>query len=174
MNKPMQAHSELKFIFHNVNEWLKFAEAKHAGLVVFNAAIIVGISSSYTTIRHFVYPSMILVGAICLGISIFISIISQFPVTGNFLSSNARSQNPNLYFFGDLANCNVQTVIDKFKAIDSSFDLSQLDGNLINQILVNARITESKFKLFKFASYITALGCGLIGFSTIIKIICPF
>ena len=83
-------------------------------------------------------------------------------------------QNPNLYFFIHLSNIDNNTFLDEFKKVEKDFNPSKFDSDLINQILVNARIAQSKFSFFKFASYLTAFGSGFIGFSTIIKFICHF
>ncbi len=170
----MEAKTELKYIFSNVNEWLRFAEAKHGGLVVLNAGFVVGILSSYTGIQNFIDKPTILIGIICFGISAFLSIISQFPVTQNNFYNQKSIQSPNLYFFGHLSHFDNQTFIDEFKKGDTSFIPSKFDTDLINQILVNARITQAKFCFFKFASYLTAFGAGLLGLSSIIKIIWHF
>ncbi len=170
----MEAKTELKYIFANINDWLKFAEAKHGGLIVLNAGLVVGILSSYSNIQNFVFKPTILIGIICFGISVFLSIISQFPVTQNIFYNKKTVQNPNLYFFGHLSHFDNQTFIDQFKKVDTSFTPSKFDTDLINQILVNARIAQSKFEFFKYAGYLTAFGSGLIGFSSIIKIICQF
>jgi len=170
----MEAKSELKYIFANINEWLKFAEAKHGGLVVLNAGLVVGILSSYTNIQNFIYKPIILIGIICFGISVFISIISQFPVTQNIFYNKKSISNPNLYFFGHLAHFETQTFVDEMKKVDANFSLTKLDTDLVNQILVNSRITQAKFTFFKFASYLTAFGSGIIGLSSICKIIWHF
>lgn len=170
----MESKSELKFIFSNINDWLKFAEAKHAGLIVLNVGLVVGILSSYTNIQTFILKPAILFGIICFGISVFISIISQFPVTQNIFYNKKAIQNPNLYFFGHLSHLDNETFIEELKKIDEEFIPTKFDKDLINQILVNARITETKYDLFKFASYVTALGFGLIGLTSIIRIICHF
>ena len=170
----MEANSELKYIFANVNDWLKFAEAKHGGIIVLNAGLVVGILSSYTNIQNFIFKLTILIGIVCFGISVFLSIISQFPVTQNIFYNKKTIQTPNLYFFGHLSHFDNQTFIDEFKNIDTSFSPSKFDTDLINQILVNARIAQAKFGFFKFASYLTAFGSGLIGFSSIIKILWHF
>ncbi|UPT69332.1 MAG: hypothetical protein M0D53_08840 [Flavobacterium sp. JAD_PAG50586_2] len=94
----MEAKSELKYMFANVNEWLKFAEAKHAGLIILNTALVIGILSSYGTIKHCLLKPSIVVGIICFGLSVFISIISQFPVTQNAIFRKSTIANPNLYF----------------------------------------------------------------------------
>lgn len=170
----MEAKQELKYIFTNINEWLKFAEAKHAGLIVLNAGLVVGILSSYSNIQPFIYKTTILIGIICFGISVFSSIISQFPITQNIFYNKKEIQNANLYFFGHLSHFHNEQFINEFKKIDSAFTPTKLDDDLINQILINSRITQSKFSFFKFSSYITAFGFGLIGFSSIIKIIWHF
>ena len=36
-------NEDLKFAFANVNDWLKFAEAKNGGLLALNVASIIGI-----------------------------------------------------------------------------------------------------------------------------------
>ena len=170
----MESKSELKYIFANINEWLKFAEAKHGGLVVLNAGLVVGILSSYSNIQNFIFKPAILIGIICFGISVFLSIISQFPVTQNLFYNKKTIQNPNLYFFGHLSHLDKQVFIDTFKLVDTGFIPSKFDTDLINQILVNARITQTKFSFFKLASYLTAFGSGLIGLSSIIKIVWHF
>lgn len=170
----MEAKTELKYIFANVNEWMKFAEAKHGGLIVLNAGLVIGILSSYTNIQSFIFKPTILIGIICFGVSVFLSILSQFPVTQNIFYNKKTIQNPNLYFFGHLSHFDNQAFIDEFKKVDTAFAPSKLDTDIINQILVNARITQAKFSFFKISSYLTAFGSGLIGFSSIIKILWHF
>ena len=170
----MEAKSELKYIFSNVNEWLKYAEAKHGGLVVLNAGLVVGILSSYTNIQNFTDKTTLSIGIICFVISVFISIISQFPVTKNRFYNKKVIQSPNLYFFGHLSHLDNDLFISEYQKIDTDFKPTKFDTDLMNQILVNARIAQSKFSLFKFASYITAFGSGLIGITTIIKVIWHF
>jgi hypothetical protein len=167
----MESKSELKYIFANINDWLKFAEAKHGGLIILNAGFVVGIVSSYSNIQHFVFKPTFLIGIICFGISVFFSIISQFPVTQNIFYNKKEIQNPNLYFFGHLSHLDKNTFIDEFKKADTDFTPSKFDKDLINQILVNSRISQAKYGFFKFASYFTAFGSGLIVLSTIIKIV---
>lgn len=167
----MEAQTELKYIFANVNDWLKFAEAKHAGLVILNIGIAAGILSSYTNIQNAIFMPALLIGIAFLGVSVFLSIVSQFPDTENIVNSRKQIQNPNLYFFENLSRLDYQAFVDEYKGIDANFSPTKFDTDLINQVLVNARIAQAKFTLFKLASYLTALGSGLIGFSSIVKII---
>lgn len=160
---------ELKYIFGNVNEWLKFAEAKHAGLIVLNSAIIIGVFSSNS--KYFENWS-VYISLIALGLSILSSLLSQFPATSNFLVRYKEKENPNIYFFGDLAEIKMNNFITEFKKSFSDFDANSSDKNLINQILVNAKITSTKFKIFKFCCWLSVFGIGVLGFSTLIQLLC--
>lgn len=166
-------NDELKYIFGNVNEWLKFSEAKHAGLIVLNSAIIIGVISSYSNFSAFEkIPTVISLSF--LGISIFLSLIAQFPITSNYLiRENPSIQNLNIYFFGDLSKISENDFVTEFKKTAPNFNPSNSEKNLINQILVNSKVTASKFLVFKFCCYISTFGIGLLGVSTLIKIIWP-
>jgi hypothetical protein len=170
----MEMKSELKYIFANVNEWLKFAEAKHAGLIVLNAGLVVGIISSYLNIQSSIFKPCLLIGVICFGVSICLSIISLFPITNNSFFNRKDLTSPNLYFFGHLAYLNLDDFLQEIKKVDESYVEDKFDKDLINQILVNSRITKAKYTIFKIASYTSAIGFGIIGFSTLIKILWHF
>lgn len=161
---------EIKYIHSTINELQRFAEAKHAGLIVLNSAIIIGIISSSSNIA-FLDRNSTLITLALLGISIFGSLVAQFPIVSNLLSQTEDTSNPNLYYFGDLSKIKEDDFIEEFKKSFPKFVSTQSDHNLINQILVNARITDSKFKIFKFCCAISMLGIGILGFSSIIKIL---
>ncbi len=160
---------ELKFIFGNINDWLKYAEAKHAGLIVFNSALIIGVLSTYKGIPNVYLKIPTIIGVGLLGISILCSVLSQFPVTSNLLVRTKEILNPNIYFFGDLASVKFNDFISEFKKSYTSFNPDSSDKNLINQILINSKITASKFKIFKIACIVTILAISILGISTIIK-----
>lgn len=171
----MDIKSELKYVFENVNSHLRFAEAKHGGLLVLNSGLIIGIISSYNNIRPYIETSALLAGLISLGISIALSLVSQFPVTHNNLFYTVKkTNNPNLYFFKSLSHLSEDIIIDELKSIDNGFTPNKFDKDLLNQIIVNSRITNSKFNLFKYASYLTAFGSGLITTTSLGKIIWHF
>jgi hypothetical protein len=168
----METNTEIKYIFGNINEWLKYAEAKNGGLIVFNSALIIGILSSYSSCNHLLFKPSIVVGMISFGVSIFLSLLSQFPVTQNLIQNSKSLVNPNIYFFGHLSQLNVDKFIDEFKAVYATFVPTKFDKDLINQIIVNSKITATKFLIFKYSTYITVFGIGIIGVSSIIKILC--
>jgi len=170
----MELNQELKFIFANIIDLQKFAESKHAGFIVLNAGLIVGILANYSSIQCSLFKLAILIGLVCFGLSIFLSVISQFPKTKNTYSRKKIIITPNLYFFGHLSHIDYQMFVDELQKVDNDYKPTKFDSDLINQILVNARITQSKFVLFKWASTITTLGFGIIGTSILIKLLWHF
>ena len=165
----MQTDPELRFIFSNVNEWLKFAEAKLAGMIVLNSAIIIGILSSYGTIHDYIDKNAAIIGVIAVGASLFWCIATQLPVLNKFLSGGRSTGTLNLYYFGHLANLTQQEFLNEFKRVNPNFSPSLLDEQLTNQILINACIAKAKFVAFRNAGYLTASGIGIIAFTSVIK-----
>tara|TARA_B110000902_G_scaffold210996_1_gene241571 strand:- start:1055 stop:1549 length:495 start_codon:yes stop_codon:yes gene_type:complete len=160
---------ELKYIFGNVNEWLKFAEAKHAGIIVLNSAIIIGVLSS----NNLPFEKWsIIISLVSISISILASLISQFPITSNFLVRYKHIEKPNIYFFGDLAKIKMADFIVEFQNSFPEFNPNQSDKNIINQILINSKITLTKYKIFKFCCWLSVFGIGLLGISTLITNLC--
>ena len=136
----MESKPELKYIFANINDWLKFGEAKHGGLIILNSGLVIGILSSYSNIQPFISKPTVLIGVICFGLSVFLSIVSQFPVTQNLFFNKKTLNNPNLYFFGHLSHLDNESFIDEYKTVDAGFAPSKFDTDLINQILVNSSL----------------------------------
>ncbi len=162
---------ELKYIFSNINECLKFAEAKHAGSIIFNSALLIGVTSNYNDIVSHLFEPALLVGVTLLGLSIGLSLLSQFPVTSNSFYNQKPVLNPNLYFYGDLSKIDEAFLIAEIKKLDNEFNTTKFQSDLINQILVNSRITKSKFIFFKVAVVLSILGIGIVGFCALIGIV---
>ena len=76
----LEHEEQLNSIFANVNEWLKFAEAKNFGLMTLNAGVIFGISQisheKTSLIINLCYYLIIPFASI----SLLVSIISVFPI----------------------------------------------------------------------------------------------
>lgn len=164
-------NGELKYIFENINNWLKFAEAKHTGLLVFNSGILVAILSLYSTVPDVIGKIPLVLTCIFLGISTLGSLFSQFPETADLLIKKKDEIKPNLYFFEHLAKIDVEDFQKEFKLSIKTKNFSLLDENLVVQILSNSKITSSKFKLFKFCCYFTSLGLIFQGIATLILVI---
>lgn len=164
-------NENLKYVLSIVNDLQRFAEAKHAGLIVVNSGVIIGIITSYSSFHFFEKYSSI-ISIIILGLSILGSLLAQFPNTSKILVSEEEIQNPNLLYFEHLSKINSQKFVVEFSKSQTNFNPNELELNLINQILVNAKITSSKFMIFKFCIYTTSIGLGILGFSTLINILC--
>lgn len=92
-------YDKLKDIFTNVNEWLKFAEAKHAGLIVLNSGIVFGIFFVPISL-----PTWVLLFSVVLVVaSLYTSFASMFPLTLKGIEDKKDFDQINVYFSGDLA-----------------------------------------------------------------------
>ena len=163
---------ELKSIFLNVNEWLKFAEAKNAGLLVLNSGVIFGILTIYKDYQHSLPKTIILLALIFFGLSMLLSIISLFPRTHNILPKQKKFKNPNLYFAGHLCKLDINDFKTELFKIHTTHIFDKFEEDLLNQIIVNATITTRKYHFFKFAAISTAIGFIIPLTTLIIKIIC--
>lgn len=165
----MEANNELKYIYSNVNEMLKFGEAKHAGLMVFNGAIIIGILSCYNDISTLFLKWSLVIGFLFIGISLVLSILSQFPKTQNNYSKNKNIDRANIYFYGHLSCFTLNEFINEYHSLDPCFTANEFDKCLINQIIVISKIANRKFCLFKIAVCSMILGLTIIVLGTLIK-----
>jgi len=163
--------SEIKEIFQNVNEWLKFAEAKHAGIIALNSGLIFGILSIYKDYKIYVDWYFILATLIFIGISIILSLISFFPVTKNEVDKLTKLENPNVFFFGSLSKLRENDLKKELLNINPNYTFDKFDNDLLNQIIVNANITSNKYRLFKYAVLMTTIGFGLPIVNVIISLI---
>ena len=139
---------ELKSIFLNVNEWLKFAEAKNAGLLVLNSGVIFGILTIYKDYQHSLPKTIILLALIFFGLSMLLSIISLFPRTHNILPKQKKFKNPNLYFAGHLCKLDINDFKTELFKIHTTHIFDKFEEDLLNQIIVNATITTRKYHFF--------------------------
>jgi hypothetical protein len=151
----------LKTIFDNVNEWLKFAEAKHAGLIILNITIIFGIATIHKDYKEIIPLILILVPILFLFISIILTLISFFPKTKNKLTNSKKVNSINLYYFGSLKNCTEVDFKHELTKVNAAYNFDKFDNDLINQILVNSNIACSKYTLFKSAIISTIIGLAV-------------
>lgn len=148
-------YDKLKDIFTNVNEWLKFAEAKHAGLIVLNSGIIFGILSLPVNLPVFVLLfSILLVVA-----SLYTSFASMFPLHLKAIEDKKDFDQINVYFSGDLARLgkdDLKTILLKQTKSHHVFD--GMEEDLIQQIIANSRVAARKYFLFKVALILLMTG----------------
>jgi TM2 domain-containing membrane protein YozV len=153
-------NENLKHIFANVNSWLTYEEAKHAGLIGLNSATIFGIFGIYNLYSTKIPAVIVLISVILFGLSLITSFISWFPHLKGKVEDK-KTDNPatlNLYFFKDLAKLGKEDFLDALHETDNSFSPDRLEGDIMQEILINSRIVLFKSTLFRIALVITALG----------------
>ncbi len=150
----------LKHIFANVNSWLAYEEAKHAGLIALNSGTIFGILGIYNLYTTKIPAVIVLISVVLFGLSLVTSFISLYPHLKNQIQLNNanRPKSPNLYFFKDLAKLGKDDFSDIIAQSGGGFTPDRLDLDIMDEILINSRITLFKSRLFRIAIIITALG----------------
>jgi len=151
---------DLKDIFHNVNEWLKFAEAKHAGLIVLNSGLVFGILSVYSSFASHMHWLFVLLSLIFLGLSIFITLLSLYPKTIKEIPHSV-AKDPNLFFNGDVAKLTQESFKAELAKTYPDYVYTALDNDLIKQTIINSKVASRKYFLFKYAVISTTIGIAL-------------
>ena len=182
----LKHEEQLQKIFTNVNEWLKFAEAKNFGLLSLNAAIVFGFTqtnfkdgSIIEMAGYYVFfPFTILSFLPCL--------ISLFPIVSkierktkdkkykkikifikkftNWIDKEESFEN--IHFFGYLKDIDESTLEAKLQlktGVTESF--LDYEKELGTQILYNSRITWLKYQFFKMGAFFFLVGIVLFSIS---------
>ena len=164
---------QLQKIFSNINDWLKFAEAKNFGLITLNAAIVFGLSQTNFDEGSFtkIVSSYILFPLIY--ISFVFSLFSFFPILRKiskkeelkgilpWLSKliDKEQKFESIHFYGYLSKVNKKRFITELKLkTNSTEEFTLYEEELASQILYNSRIVWLKFQLFKIAGFFTLTG----------------
>lgn len=156
-------YDKLKDIFLNVNEWLKFAETKHAALIALNGAALFGLVSSFSNIKEYKGVGFVIVtGLLLFGISILSSFFSFFPKSLNTIKYTDSPRFPNLFFWGHTSNLDSQRFLQELNAIDPNYRPTKFEQDLINQIIVNSQIAYKKYFFFKISLYLTTTGFAVL------------
>lgn len=158
---------QLYKIFSNVNDWLKFAEAKNAALVAFNSAAIAGIMQAYPSDNP---DLMIFKGimialfsiSICASIYTFLPVLSKTFNYQKYEEAKFETEKPklNCLFYGHHCKITSKQLLTllNIKAPIENQTASNLEMDIADQIITNSEITMSKYKLFTFAGYLTFAG----------------
>lgn len=163
---------DLKYIFANTNDWLKFAEAKHGALITFNIATIFGVFQLVDKLQstedgYKIAFAMVIVTLIA---AAMVSLYAFFPITSikiDHLSQydfDAKKTNLNILYYGHVHNLKDEQLIELYNITTNNTTISSgLEQKIAHQIVNNACITNQKFLFFKWAGYITWL--GVFGFA---------
>lgn len=161
----------LEYIFDNVNDWLRFAEAKNGTLLALNSVFSFGIVRViFTSHLEGAFFYWLTICATFLLISALVCLLSFLPKLSIGLTkrvaSSAMVQNANPIYFGDIAKLETsddylqyllerKIVEDKVK--DDLFALA-----IVGQTFVNSKIAVEKYGYFVTAVTLTALALLLM------------
>ncbi|MEH1971695.1 MAG: hypothetical protein V7L02_00450 [Nostoc sp.] len=182
-----EVSSKLTAIFQNVNEWLKFAEAKNGILLAFSGAGITAIITLLSTAQNL--PQSLNFGLLLTTILLCIcSLICSLsflpkinlerllwlqtkpPKSSNFI----RKDTDNFYYFGHLQKYNSTELLDALNkhyfegTINKPYKKEYED--IAGQITINSEIAFLKFQVFTYAIYILIASILVIPFSAIINL----
>lgn len=167
---------ELREIFNNINEWLKFAEAKNFGLLSLNAAIVFGITQINFAMQSPFEPALYYVFGPLALVSFLFCLISLFPIltkiekgqkVKNWIQKTCdwidkEDEFENIHFFGYLKRIDEEKFEEKLKKkYGNNFSkFTKYEVELSSQILYNSRIASLKYQLFKLGA--TAFLAGVL------------
>ncbi|MEW8359705.1 MAG: Pycsar system effector family protein [Candidatus Thiodiazotropha sp.] len=153
-------NEQLKDIFSNINDWLKFAEAKTGTLLAGNGVLIFGI---LRIIKGSTIPEALSIyitfAIVLLSISMFLCLLSFVPsLAMPFVFGTGKpNKDDNILFFLDAAKYTTSEFLIKLaqsKGIESN-DFSEHDHFYAEQIISNSQIALKKYKLFNAAIWLT-------------------
>jgi hypothetical protein len=160
---------KLRIIFQNVNEWLKFAEAKNAVLLAFSGTAMTVTLAVLATVQNL--PNSLRVGLLgataLLCVCAFLCAWSFLPKTNlekilwsrrmSFQAMKPQVED-NLYYFGHLRKYNSVTLLDSvnqgYLNGAASLPYGKEAQDLASQIVVNSSIAFRKYQLFTYAAYL--------------------
>ncbi|MFN9171929.1 MAG: hypothetical protein ACK58B_15460 [Dolichospermum sp.] len=177
--------SNLIAIFQNVNEWLKFAEAKNGILLAFSGAAITATITILSTAQSL--PNSLKIGllltTIILCICALVCSLSFLPRTNLErvlgLRRNLNPTNPdkdNFWFFGHLQK---YQPIELLEALNKHYFDSKLNNtpykkeyqDIAAQITINAEITFLKFRIFTYGVYVLIAAILVIPCSVLFSLV---
>lgn len=156
-------HSErLLKVFANVNDWLKFAEAKNAMILAFNAASIYGITKMYDL--DFVenepniklYLFVVIIQLVFSSVCALISFAPRVKIVKGGLY--APGDVPNVLFFEYLktkTTLEIMNEINNTKFDDAVNKPIQFEKDIAEQIKQNSIIASRKYSHFTIAVWLT-------------------
>ena len=172
-------NDQLKTIFANTNDWLKFAEAKNAGMLALDIACIVGILRGDAAFKDPIKPfEGVMLALLC--ISSCLCIYTILPVLNKWFRFYKKLSNEefkekqnyiNVFYFGDISTLSKEQYKEVFQNKSTASTLSAVDDDLIFQITINAEICFQKYKIFNISAILT-LGTIVVGFLSILYLAC--
>ncbi|MTJ52317.1 hypothetical protein FJR38_06345 [Anabaena sp. UHCC 0253] len=185
-----EVSTKLLAIFQNVNEWLKFAEAKNGILLAFSGAAITATITLLATAQNI--PNSLnfglLLTTILLCICALICSLSFLPKIDlerslyfqnrqNKKLNFQRSKDDNFWYFGDLQKYKADELLEALNKpyFKDSLDITKAEykeyKDIATQITTNARIAFLKFEVFTYAVKVLIASILLIPCAMLISLV---
>lgn len=146
-------------VFTNVNDWLKFAEAKNAMLIAFNGASIFGIirlmEIDYINQSDFLinYLLFVIISLVFSTVNCLISFAPRIKIIkGGFFDSGKI---PNVLFFEYLKGKTNVEIIKEITGNDNEIEYSTFEKDIAEQIKQNSIVASRKYSHFTVSVWIT-------------------
>lgn len=164
----------LENIFNNVNDWLKFAEAKNGiiaaftstiSLAIFSALIENKISNIYFCI-YLSYSSLLLFGSALIALASFLPQLNDL----KFIAKEKKPPEKNLLFFGYIKNFSGEQYLNEIeKQYGKINENDNYKLDISKQISVNSKIAFVKYRCFTLSLWLTLMAF----FSPLLLLIIP-
>lgn len=169
-------YSVLWDIFTNVNEQLRFGEAKNGALVTLDFALVAAIGT--VVLDHESWPQHLKIAAAlccfvlsCAGAT---SLASFFPFIGKWHPGHDIDGKPgNAVYFVSIAEMGERVFLSRVQSQLGAKVAGGLHADLANQITTNSRITLRKFLYFQIAGWTTLGGVVLSLLYVFIALVLP-
>lgn len=150
---------QLYKIFNNVNDWLKFAEAKNAMIIAFNSASIYGIISTLSidyVKKHDFLMTYLFIVIILLVFSTAFSLISFAPrvkiIKGGWYAPGNFS---NVLFFEYLKTKSNLEILKEVTGDNDESTFTKIEKDIAEQIKQNSIIASRKYSYFTISVWLT-------------------
>jgi hypothetical protein len=148
-----------------VNDWLKFAEAKNAGVIGLGSAGVAVLASFISSEDDSILTTGLGIAASLVTFSVLAGLVSFSPRTslGYHLKTTIGKPeaDDNLYYYGHLAKYNPTEIVEVVANDYANVAITDVvharsRNDLAAQIIVNSRITLTKLQLFSVATRLFA------------------
>jgi hypothetical protein len=161
----------LKYILILCIDWVKYAEKKNAALLVAASGLVLSLAGHFPDkTSPLGIRACFWIGCVSLVLSAVICLVSFIPqIEFPWLDSRRKADSEdNLFFFGHIADYSASGFVDALYRSEGTQPVSnRLQLDLAGQIIVNARISLKKFRLFTVATWLAALGVSFLLFAAV-------
>lgn len=147
---------DVQYILSQVNDWLKFAEAKNGVLIAFDSGLLYVIFNLLIEkkINDSVFEAYLSFSLFILVIAIILQLVSFIPrLSSKFSEPKKVDYSPNLTFFGDISKLSL-SAIEKLLIEKYDLNIQTFQRDLLKQIIMNSRIAMFKYNLFIIGIYL--------------------